>query len=95
MPCSGLELMQNATAAEALTSAHLMTGACFGAGLDIISAADIRYCTEDAYFCVKEVDLAISADMGVLQRLPGLVGQGICVPSPLYVPRVYSVCKPA
>lgn len=54
----------------------LLTGACFGAGLDIISAADIRYCSADAYFCVKEVDLAIAADMGVLQRLPGLIGQG-------------------
>ena len=53
-----------------------MTGACFGAGLDIISAADIRYCSADAYFCVKEVDLAIAADMGVLQRLPGIVGEG-------------------
>lgn len=53
-----------------------MAGACFGAGLDIVSAADIRYCTADAYFCVKEVDLAIAADMGVLQRLPGLIGQG-------------------
>ena len=54
----------------------LLTGACFGAGLDIVSAADIRYCSADAYFCVKEVDLAIAADMGVLQRLPGLIGQG-------------------
>ena len=68
-----------------------MTGACFGAGLDIISAADIRYCTEDAYFCVKEVDLAITADMGVLQRLPGLVGQGDCAPSPSYVRNLHSM----
>ena len=52
-------------------------GACFGAGLDIIAAADIRYCSADAYFCVKEVDIAITADMGVLQRLPGLIGQGM------------------
>ena len=35
-----------------------------------------RYCTEGAYFCVKEVDLAITADMGTLQRLPGIVGDG-------------------
>ena len=35
-----------------------------------------RYCTTDAYFCVKEVDLAITADMGTLQRLPGIVGEG-------------------
>ena len=54
----------------------LIIGACFGAGLDIISAADMRYCSADAYFCVKEVDLAIAADMGVLQRLPGIIGQG-------------------
>ena len=52
-------------------------GACFGAGLDIIAAADIRYCSADTYFCVKEVDIAITADMGVLQRLPGLIGQGM------------------
>ncbi|KAK9814481.1 hypothetical protein WJX72_006594 [[Myrmecia] bisecta] len=51
-------------------------GACIGAGIDMITACDIRYCTQDAYFCVKEVDLAITADMGTLQRLPRIVGQG-------------------
>ncbi|KAK9831511.1 hypothetical protein WJX81_004189 [Elliptochloris bilobata] len=51
-------------------------GACIGAGVDMITACDIRYCTESAYFCVKEVDLAITADMGTLQRLPGIVGDG-------------------
>ena len=35
-----------------------------------------RYCSADASFCVKEVDLAIAADMGTLQRLPGIVGEG-------------------
>ncbi len=35
-----------------------------------------RYCSADAYFCVKEVDLAITADMGTLQRLPRIVGAG-------------------
>ncbi len=47
-----------------------------GAGVDMITAADIRYCSADATFCVKEVDLAIVADMGTLQRLPGIVGEG-------------------
>lgn len=28
-------------------------GGCIGAGLDMISATDMRYCTADAYFCVK------------------------------------------
>ena len=30
-------------------------GACIGAGVDMITAADIRYCTNDAYFQIKEV----------------------------------------
>lgn len=49
-------------------------GACFGLGIDIISACDVVICEESTRFCVKEVDLAITADMGVLQRLPRLVG---------------------
>jgi len=51
-------------------------GACVGAGVDLITACDIRLATSDARFCVKEVDLAIVADMGTLQRLPPLVGEG-------------------
>lgn len=31
--------------------------ACIGAGVDVISAVDIRYCTSDAWFQVKEVDI--------------------------------------
>lgn len=52
-------------------------GACFGAGVDIITACDIRYATQSASFCVKEVDVAIVADVGTLQRLPHIVGQGV------------------
>ncbi|XP_042019739.1 delta(3,5)-Delta(2,4)-dienoyl-CoA isomerase, peroxisomal-like [Salvia splendens] len=51
-------------------------GACIGGGVDIITACDLRYCTEQAEFSVKEVDLAITADLGTLQRLPGIVGFG-------------------
>ena len=40
-------------------------------------ACDVRYCSADARFCVKEVDLAITADIGTLQRLPTLVGHGV------------------
>jgi enoyl-CoA hydratase len=52
-------------------------GACLGAGVDLIAACDMRYATEDAYFSIKEVDLAIVADLGSLQRLPKLLGEGI------------------
>ncbi|KAL2903786.1 Delta(3 5)-Delta(2 4)-dienoyl-CoA isomerase peroxisomal [Bienertia sinuspersici] len=54
-------------------------GACIGGGIDIVTACDIRYCTKDAFFSVKEVDLAIVADLGTLQRLPAIVGYGNAV----------------
>ena len=52
-------------------------GGCVGAGVDLITACDVRLCTSSASFCVKEVDLGIVADMGTLSRLPGIVGDGI------------------
>ena len=51
-------------------------GACIGAGVDIITACDIRYAAKNATFSVKEVDLAIVADLGTLQRLPRLINPG-------------------
>ena len=52
-------------------------GGCIGGGLDLVSAADCRYCTEDAFFCIKETDLGMTADVGTLQRLPHLIPQGM------------------
>ncbi len=52
-------------------------GACIGAGVDIITACDMRYCSKEAYFSVKEIDLGIVADVGTLQRLPKIVPEGI------------------
>ncbi|XP_058450297.1 delta(3,5)-Delta(2,4)-dienoyl-CoA isomerase, mitochondrial isoform X2 [Malaya genurostris] len=48
--------------------------ACVGAGVDLITAADIRLCTKDAWFQVKEVDIGMAADVGTLQRLPKVIG---------------------
>lgn len=48
--------------------------ACIGAGASLITAADIRYCTNDAWFTVKEIDLGLAADVGALQRLGKVVG---------------------
>ena len=48
--------------------------ACVGAGVDMITAMDIRLCTADAWFCVKEVDMGLAADVGTLQRLPKVIG---------------------
>uniref|UniRef100_A0A1L8DYW6 Delta(3,5)-Delta(2,4)-dienoyl-CoA isomerase, mitochondrial n=1 Tax=Nyssomyia neivai TaxID=330878 RepID=A0A1L8DYW6_9DIPT len=49
-------------------------GACVGAGVDLTSATDIRYCTTDAWFQVKEVEIGMAADVGTLQRLPKIIG---------------------
>jgi enoyl-CoA hydratase len=50
---------------------------CIGGGVDMISCADMRYCTEDAYFAIKEIELGMVADVGTLQRLPRLIGDGL------------------
>ncbi|KAG7389636.1 hypothetical protein PHYPSEUDO_010033 [Phytophthora pseudosyringae] len=50
-------------------------GPCIGAGVDFITACDLCYSDVSAVFSVKEVDLAIIADVGTLQRLPKLVGE--------------------
>ncbi|KAA0044560.1 hypothetical protein IC582_017289 [Cucumis melo] len=51
-------------------------GGCIGGGIDIVTACDLRYCTAEAVFSVREVKLAITADLGTLQRLPRIVGYG-------------------
>ncbi|KAJ3000609.1 hypothetical protein HDV02_004294 [Globomyces sp. JEL0801] len=45
-----------------------INGLCIGAGIDLITACDIRICTTDASFSVKEVDVGLAADVGTLQR---------------------------
>uniref|UniRef100_A0A2I3GCZ2 Delta(3,5)-Delta(2,4)-dienoyl-CoA isomerase, mitochondrial n=1 Tax=Nomascus leucogenys TaxID=61853 RepID=A0A2I3GCZ2_NOMLE len=49
-------------------------GGCIGGGVDLVTACDIRYCAQDAFFQVKEVDVGLAADVGTLQRLPKVIG---------------------
>ena len=51
-------------------------GWCIGGGVDLISAVDIRYASADAKFSVREVKLAIVADVGSLARLPQILSEG-------------------
>lgn len=60
-----------------LPSVAAIHGPCVGAGVDLVCAADLRLASGGATFCVKEVDLAIAADLGTLQRLPHLVGGAV------------------
>lgn len=51
-------------------------GWCIGGAVDLISAADIRYASADAKFSIREVKVAIVADMGSFARLPRIIGDG-------------------
>ena len=52
-------------------------GGCIGGGVDMVCAADSRYCTRDAFFTIKETALAMTADLGTLQRMPQLMPEGL------------------
>ena len=51
-------------------------GYCLGGGIDLITACDIRLCSSDTVFSVREAKIAIVADLGTLQRLPKIVSAG-------------------
>lgn len=52
-------------------------GGCIGGALDLAAACDIRLCSGDAFFTVQEIHIGMAADLGVLQRLPKIVPQGV------------------
>jgi enoyl-CoA hydratase len=52
-------------------------GACIGAGIDMITACDLRLAAEDAYFSIEEIHIGMAADVGTLQRLPKLIAPAI------------------
>ncbi|REK20160.1 MAG: crotonase/enoyl-CoA hydratase family protein [Actinobacteria bacterium] len=51
-------------------------GYCLGAGMDLITACDIRLCASGSVFSIRETRMSLVADIGTLQRLPGIVGAG-------------------
>ncbi|MCB1270570.1 MAG: crotonase/enoyl-CoA hydratase family protein [Microthrixaceae bacterium] len=52
-------------------------GGCIGGAVDMVCAADMRYCSADAFFCVQEINIGMTADVGTLQRLPKLIPEGV------------------
>jgi enoyl-CoA hydratase len=44
-------------------------GGCIGAGLDMVTACDLRHATADAFFCLQEINLALTADVGTFPRI--------------------------
>lgn len=52
-------------------------GGCIGGGVDMVTACDVRYASVDAFFCIQETNIGITADLGTLQRLPKLIPIGV------------------
>ena len=74
-----LQLQDTLTSLEQVRIPVLVAvqGGCIGGALDLSCCADSRYCTEDAYFTIKETEIGMTADMGTLQRLPKLMPEGV------------------
>ncbi len=75
-----VKLMQNAfTAFETCRIPVLcaIQGGCIGGGVDMVSAADMRYCTSDAYFTIYEINIGMTADVGTFPRLLNLLPEGV------------------
>ena len=52
-------------------------GACLGAGVDMVTACDIRIASKEAFFAIQEINIGMVADVGTLQRAPHLLPHGI------------------
>lgn len=88
-PCEGrmreklrrliLDLQDSLTSLERCRKPVLAAihGHCLGGGVDLICACDMRYCSSEAAFSIKEIDVGMTADVGTLQRLPKLIGEGM------------------
>lgn len=73
-----------------MTAVH---GACIGAGVGIIAAADIRYCSKDAWFQVKETMMGLAPDIGTLQRMPKIMGSDSLVRELVYTARKFQASE--
>ena len=75
----GIEHMQDGVTAVATCRKPVIaavSGWCIGGAVDLVSAADVRLASAEAKFSIREARLAIVADMGSLQRLRGIMGEG-------------------
>ena len=52
-------------------------GGCIGGGVDFAATADIRYATRDAFFCIQEINIGMTADIGTFPRLPKVLPEGL------------------
>ena len=48
-------------------------GGVIGGALDLITACDMRFASDDAFFCIQEINIGMAADVGTIQRLPKII----------------------
>jgi len=65
-------------------------GGCIGGATSLVSAADILYASADAFFQIKEVELGLAADVGVLQRWTKVVSNQSLYRELVYTARPFS-----
>ncbi|MGH0029248.1 MAG: crotonase/enoyl-CoA hydratase family protein [Myxococcota bacterium] len=52
-------------------------GGVIGGGVDLVTACDMRYATEDAFFTIFEVNIGMTADVGTFPRAVKLLPEGV------------------
>lgn len=52
-------------------------GGCIGGGVDMVAACDMRYCTEDAWFTIYEINIGMTADVGTFPRILNHLPEGV------------------
>ena len=73
---TGMQDAISAVARSRLPWIAAVHGDCVGAGLDLVAACDIRLAAGDAVFSLREIRIGVVADLGCLQRLPHVIGEG-------------------
>ena len=73
------ELQESFTAIERCRKPVIAAihGVCFGAAVDLVTACDLRYASDDARFAIQEINIGMVADVGTLQRAPHLLPHGV------------------
>jgi len=76
---TALMLQESFTAFERVRMPVLaaIQGGCIGGAVDMVTAADMRYASADAFFVIQEINIGMTADVGTLQRLPKIIPDGV------------------
>jgi enoyl-CoA hydratase len=52
-------------------------GGAIGGGVDLVTACDLRYMTEDGFLSIYEINIGMTADVGTFPRITHLLPEGV------------------